>query len=83
MENSLKETVDFSLRRDETARHNILWFEEALRTLPDAVDATSELVPLRHTFADGLYVRELRLPKHFVFTGKLHKYAYPLFVLQG
>ena len=39
--------------------------------------------PLKHTFVDGAYVREITMPKGALLTSKIHKVCHPYFVLKG
>ena len=39
--------------------------------------------PLKHSFADGLYIREIFMPKGIIAVSELHKKSYPYFVLEG
>lgn len=39
--------------------------------------------PLKHTFVDGAYVREITMPKGALLTSKIHKITHPYFVLKG
>jgi hypothetical protein len=64
-------------------RAQIAALEQALRQHPDAVCGDSDLCPLTHRFAAGLYVREIFIPKGTVLTGKLHKHAHPNFLMKG
>jgi len=64
-------------------RTKILAFEQVLGQLPGAVFGDSAAMPLTHTFADGVYVRQIFIPKGTVLTGKIHRYAHPNFLLQG
>lgn len=48
-------------------RNKILSFEEELRKLPQTD------IPPVHYFADGIYAREITIPKGTVLTGKIHK----------
>jgi quercetin dioxygenase-like cupin family protein len=41
------------------------------------------VMPLRHFFADGLYGRELTIPKHCVLTGAIHKRQHINILLKG
>ena len=59
-----------------------LLVEDAIGQLPD-VKVGDELGTLRHRFADGLYIREITMPKGFVLTSKIHKTTHPYFVLKG
>ena len=43
----------------------------------------SDNFPLKHTFADGLYIREIFMPKGQVITTGIHKQEHPYFVLKG
>lgn len=64
-------------------RNNILKLEDALLQLPDAIIGDSDTLPLKHSFAEGVYVREIFIPKGFVLTGKIHKHSHPNFLLKG
>ena len=39
--------------------------------------------PLRHTFADGMYIREITMPANTFVSSKIHKTNHPYFVLKG
>ena len=39
--------------------------------------------PLKHIFADGLYIREITMPANTFLTSKIHKTTHPYFVLSG
>lgn len=39
--------------------------------------------PLEHKFGDGLYVREIFMPKGMLIVSKIHKFTHPYFVLKG
>jgi len=39
--------------------------------------------PLKHTFAEGVYIRELFIPKGYFLVGKLHRDSYASFILSG
>ena len=54
----------------EVGRDKVLRLEEALRKLPQ-IDA-----PLFHHFSDGIYARELHIPKGATLTGKIHRKAH-------
>ena len=66
----------------EAMIHKMLEVESVIGSMPGAKfgdDAT----PLKHTFADGLYIREMRAPKGMLNTSKLHKTTHPYFILKG
>lgn len=39
--------------------------------------------PLKHSFVDGIYVREIRIPKGTLLTGKIHRHSHPNFLMSG
>lgn len=73
----------FELEFRDKARELILNFQDMLMQHPDAVFGDSKLCPLKHSFADGQYVREIFLPKGVAIVGKIHKHSHPNFLLKG
>jgi hypothetical protein len=70
----------------------ILWekiaeFKNQLVTLETAVqhgtEEMEELMPLKHDFSDGLYTREIFMPKGTVVVSFIHKQNHPSFFLSG
>jgi len=70
----------------------ILWeriaaFKKQLGTLETAVqhgtEGMAELMPLKHDFSDGLYTREIFMPKGTVVVSFIHKQNHPSFFLSG
>jgi quercetin dioxygenase-like cupin family protein len=43
----------------------------------------SELFPLKHTFADGIYVRQMGMNKGSIVVGAIHKHLHVWFLLTG
>tara|TARA_R110002020_G_scaffold102836_1_gene241125 strand:- start:218 stop:757 length:540 start_codon:yes stop_codon:yes gene_type:complete len=39
--------------------------------------------PLKHSFSDNIYVREISIPKGTVLVGKIHKHEHPNFLMSG
>lgn len=74
-----KETEHFPSQ--EEVRDRILNFENKLRQLPGAMNG--DCFPLKHTFVDGAYVREITMPKGALLTSKIHKICHPYFVMKG
>ena len=68
-----------------SVRKGILEFEEKLEALPLSVkgDALDKMCPLKHTFVDGAYIREIFMPKGTLLTSKIHKICHPYFVMKG
>lgn len=64
-------------------RDEILRLEEFIKKIPGAVEGDSDQCPLKHSFTDGFYVREIFIPKGFLVVGKLHKHSHPNFLMSG
>lgn len=64
-----------------TIRGDILAIEEAMLKVPGAM--IGDCCPLKHTFVDGAYVRQITMPKGMLLTSKIHKICHPYFVLKG
>ena len=45
--------------------------------------ASEKLCPLKHSFSDGIYVREITIPEGMFIVGKIHKHDHPNFLLKG
>lgn len=65
------------------ARIKILSLEEMLSQLPGTMFGDSDYCPLKHHFADNIYMREMLIPKGTIIIGKIHKYSHPSFLLKG
>lgn len=63
-------------------RLKILEFEKQFATVPGAKFG-DDCAPLKHTFADGSYIREITMPKGYLFTSKIHKKEHPFFIMKG
>ena len=81
--NSIAEKKSFSLELQEKARAMILDVQDKLCEHPDAVFGDTDLCPLKHSFSDGQYVREMFIPKGVMIIGKIHKHSHPNFLLKG
>ena len=68
-------------------RKKILDFQTVLISEVDGVDVVthqdSKLFPLKHTFADGIYVRQMNMNKGSVVVGAIHKHLHVWFLLTG
>jgi len=62
-------------------RNAVLDLEEVISQQPGAVQGDS--CPLTHTFADGIYIRQIIMPADVFFITKIHKLSHPFFVLKG
>ena len=68
-------------------RQAIFDIENNLKSI-DSVDfetyiGDNEACPLKHSFSDGIYVREIFIPQGMLLTGKIHKHKHPNFLLKG
>tara|TARA_R110002167_G_scaffold170353_1_gene368279 strand:- start:214 stop:690 length:477 start_codon:yes stop_codon:yes gene_type:complete len=50
---------------------------------PGIAKGDSDLFPLNHYFAKGLYIREMFIKKGFFLIGKIHKHDHIWFLLKG
>ena len=94
MNNSLvkQEYTLEQLERIERFRELIMDFEDRLLDLPGSYgdpekpgqdEIANTINPLKHTFADGLYIREIFIPKGQIISTGIHKKEHPYFVLKG
>ena len=60
----------------------MLAFEDKLRQAPGALEGDA-CAPLKHTFVDGAYVRQIVMPKGMLLTSKIHKKLHPYFIMKG
>jgi len=77
----LKEKEVAVVPRDADIRKKILGVEATIRNMPGSLG--EDPFPLKHTFADGMYVREISVPRGFLVVTKIHKLDHPCFVLKG
>jgi len=69
--------------RRRVDREDILSMEEFLKNTEGAMIGDNNTCPLTHTFADGMYVREIFIPAGLFVVGKIHKHSHPNFLLKG
>ena len=62
-------------------RKGISKVEDVIRQMPEHLEG--DCYPLKHSFADGLYVRELTVPAKILTVTKIHKYSHAAFLLKG
>jgi len=73
---------EFKFRRQELAtRDNIISIQDKISKMPDAM--FGDCFPLKHKIIDGLYVREIFVPKGALFVSKLFKQDHASFLLLG
>jgi len=94
MSNSLvkQEYTLEQLEHMERFRELIMDFEDKLLDLPNSYgdpkkpgqdEVANTINPLKHTFAGGLYIREIFMPKGQIISTGIHKKEHPYFVLKG
>lgn len=71
------------LDKKEESRALVMEVERRLSEHPDAVFGDSDMCPLKHTFAPGVYVREIEIPAKTIVVGKIHKHEHPNFLMKG
>ena len=62
-------------------RKNITDIEHRISEMPGA--KFGDYLPLKHSFGDGVYVREIFIPKGELLVGKIHKHSHPNFLMSG
>ena len=71
------------MEQNIAVRANIQRLQSILERHPDAFHGDNDYCPLKHSFADGIYVREIFIPAGTVVVGKIHKHTHPNFLLKG
>lgn len=80
--NQIKE-IKQELTQDPEIRAQIMRFQEELLKHPDTFLGDSDFCPLKHSFAPGVYVREIFIPAGMAIVGKIHKHEHPNFLMSG
>tara|TARA_R100001463_G_scaffold50446_5_gene100713 strand:- start:13790 stop:14386 length:597 start_codon:yes stop_codon:yes gene_type:complete len=73
------------LRRRQDFRNTIVEFEETVREKGGwlSEEDTKKLNPVKHSFADGCYIREIFNPAGELLVTKIHKKEHPFFLMKG
>jgi quercetin dioxygenase-like cupin family protein len=70
-----------------STRKKILDFQSMLIQEADEINIVthqdSKIFPLKHTFADGIYVRQMSMDKGSIVVGAIHKHLHVWFLLTG
>ena len=67
----------------EEFRERVAALQAAMNLVPGSVQGDSDLCPLTHRFAEGVYVREIFIPAGTLIVGKIHKHTHPNFLMKG
>jgi len=62
-------------------KEKIMGIQEMIEKNPNAM--FGNCFPLNHSFGDGLYIREITMPKNMLIVSRLHKFTHPYFILKG
>jgi hypothetical protein len=76
-------TVNDDILRKIRYRESVADLVEHMKPLPGYFEGNSDVCPLKHSYAHGVYIREIFMPKGTLIVSKIHKYSYPYFVLKG
>lgn len=83
----IKSNFDVSKLNREEIRNLIQKIGKLSLILPGTLVGDSPeylaVCPLKHTFAGGMYIREIFLPKNMLFVTKIHKKEHPFFLQKG
>ena len=50
---------------------------------PSIVKGNTDFFPLKHSFSEGVYIREMLMEEGGMVIGKLHKYSHTWFLMKG
>ena len=67
-------------------RSGIMELQDSLMEFVDGenvVKGDSEVFPLKHTFTDGIYIRQMSMKKDSFVIGKIHRHNHVWFLLTG
>jgi len=78
---SLSEIVEGGESRRKELRDKIVTLEKAILDIPGTT--YGDQFPLKHSFGDGLYAREIQTPAGQIIVTKIHRFAHPFFLLKG
>ena len=76
----------------KNSRKKILSFEKSLIDIADGVNIegdgkkivrNSKIAPIKHSFADSVYIRQMDMPKGNAVIGAIHKHLHVWFLLSG
>ena len=76
----------------KNSREKILKLEESLLCIADGINVEgdgkqvvtdSKIAPIKHSFADGVYIRQMDMKQSSVVVGAIHKHLHVWFLLTG
>ena len=78
----VQEFVEYK-RKQQEFREKITQFEQAVVQHPSKIEDVDEVNPLRHSFADGQYIRQMSNPAGVFIVTKIHNKNHPFFLMEG
>tara|TARA_Y100001938_G_C7996754_1_gene382513 strand:- start:325 stop:930 length:606 start_codon:yes stop_codon:yes gene_type:complete len=77
--------IGLEIRKRKEFREKISELEEAITTADEGMtgDVLNKANPVKHTFADGCYIREIYNPPNQILITKIHKKEHPFFLMKG
>ena len=82
MELTVKESYEPTYTKEQF-REGIMALEAKILEQDDVIFPDSDINPLKHTFSDKQYIREIQFPKGELVVTKIHKVQHPFFLLKG
>ena len=86
----MKKSQEIDLKKDlglskKNFQTQIMGLENRIKNInhKDVIIGDSDMCPLKHSFSDGIYVREITIPAGMLIIGKIHKHDHPNFLLKG
>lgn len=77
-ETEIEQLIDQQL----TTRKGLITLEDAISKVPGAYIGDRKEW-LKHSFADGIYMREIKIPAGQLLVGKIHRHSHPNVLLSG
>ena len=78
----VQEFVEYK-RKQKEFREKITQFEQAVVQHPFKIENVDEVNPLKHSFADGQYIRQMSNPAGVFIVTKIHNKNHPFFLMKG
>ena len=80
---NITEPGQIAVESPEEIRSKILYLESVIAQQPGSFLGDNQSCPLKHSFANGIYMREIFIPAGTVLTGKIHRHSHPNVLLEG
>ena len=77
--------TDLELSKKLEYRKKVTELEQQLKNVDGYIEGKDkdEVNPLKHTFAEGCYIREVFMPANQLIVTKIHKVEHPIFIQKG